>query len=230
LKDGMDVMRENLLCGISIAFEGGDEKAQHKTLKQTNFNSNGEQAPLRRLYGLPHVEFIGTWHHQSLCNRLTLLYPPDDVSRKSVLRYFSLAYRSSPHRHACLMNGFSAPRHKIMPPAKVRAFIDKAVSARLGKPTQALNVPRGQLYAIGNVLLAIIIVGTAARPKIKELAGEARHGDLAGIVVLKLDKAALTTPIAKSFPLFHGHFIQAFCLPKRLGRSGGLGHIICKGV
>jgi hypothetical protein len=80
------------------------------------------------------------------------------------------------------------------------------------------------------VLLAIIIVGTAARPKIKELAREARHGDLAGIVVLKLDKTALTTPIAKSFPLFHGHFIQALCLPKGIGRSGGLGHIMFRGV
>src|SRR6516165_11303717 len=102
-----------------------------------------------------------------------------------------------------------------MPPPEVFALVEEAIGAGLGKPSNAADNAGGQLHAIGDMLLPVAVVRAPARSKIEQLAGKPGYGDLAGILILELDQAALSAAVAERFPLLRRHASKGFALPER---------------
>ena len=112
-----------------------------------------------------------------------------------------------------------------MPPPKVFPLVEEAIGAGLGKPRETADSAGRELDAIWNMVLPVAIVRALARSEVEQLAGEPGDGDIAGVLILELDQAALPAAVAKRFPLLRRHFMEELLLPERRISVPPAGHI-----
>ena len=87
-----------------------------------------------------------------------------------------------------------------MPPGKIAALGNQPVGAGRRQPAEASHRSRGQFDAIVHLAAAVRIIGTAAGPRVEELAGDVGEMNFAAILVFQLDKTAAAASIAQTFP------------------------------
>ena len=73
--------------------------------------------------------------------------------------------------------------------------------------------------------MPVAIVRALARSEVEQLAGEPGDGDIAGVLILELDQAALPAAVAKRFPFLRRHFMEGLLLPERRISVPPAGHI-----
>src|SRR5262249_34595788 len=109
------------------------------------------------------------------------------------------------------------------PPVEVLLEVDQPVAAGLGQPVHFGHHTWGELDAVRDDLLAVLVVPAARRLGVQELAAGVRLGELAGALVLELVDAAHAAAVAQRFPFLLGHLGQRLALPEGqfLLRRGG---------
>ena len=113
------------------------------------------------------------------------------------------------------MHRLHAARDEMMPPKEVAAFLKEPVGACFRQPIEFPDMLGLKLDAIGYMPPSILIIRTPARADIQKAAGKARERNLAGVLILKFDKAAPAAAVAKRFPFSGCHLRERFHLPKR---------------
>ena len=117
-----------------------------------------------------------------------------------------------------------------MPPAKVFTLVEEAIGAGLGKPRETADIAGRKLDTIRDMVLPVAVVRASARSEVEQLAGEPGDGDIAGILILELDQAALPAAVAKRFPFLRRHFMKALLLPERRIFARSAGHIFGRSI
>src|SRR6478752_7987443 len=87
-----------------------------------------------------------------------------------------------------------------MPVKQRLAFIAKSIGAGRRQPLEFIQLVLVELDTVGNQLLAVRIVGAGAVSPVEELASNVGRKELAGILILKLVKAATAAPVTQGFP------------------------------
>src|SRR5580700_5164381 len=124
-------------------------------------------------------------------------------------------------RDSRLMHGFRVARHQGVPPVEVLAEMDQPVGAGLGEPVHLLHNLWGELDAVRDDLLAVLVVPAARGLGVQELAASVGLGQFAGALVFQLVDAAHAATVAQRFPLLPGHLGQRLPLPERQQLLGG---------
>ena len=104
---------------------------------------------------------------------------------------------------------------------------EQLISAGLGHPFDLGDGLWGQRDAIGDMCLALGVIGASARFAIEQAAMQPRIGDVAAVFVLKLEQAAFRAAIADGFPFFGRHLFERFGFPERVGHSAPVYRVNC---
>ena len=120
------------------------------------------------------------------------------------------------HGDAGLVDRLVASRNQPVPPVEIPALRDQPVGAGLRQPAYGAHIGRGEPDAVGHAGEPVGVVRTPAGGVVEQAAAHRGPVDFAGILVLKLGKAAFAAAVAERFPLGGAHFLQRLGFPERL--------------
>src|SRR5690554_2486328 len=89
-----------------------------------------------------------------------------------------------------------------------------AVGTKVRQPAELLDPLGRQAGAVRHPLQAVLVVAAAAAVNVEQLAGQVEHRQLAALLVLELEQAALAAAIAERLPLLGGELLQGVLLPE----------------
>src|SRR5216684_5977937 len=132
-----------------------------------------------------------------------------------------LGNHPSAGRDSRLVHGFRVARDQGVPPIEVLAEMDQPVSTGLGQPVHLFHHLWGELDAVRDDLLAILVVPAAGRLGVQKLAAGVGLGEFPGVLVFELVDAAQAAAVAQRLPLLLGHLGERLALPERQVLGGG---------
>lgn len=153
------------------------------------------------------------------------LDPPHDMGRESLFRDLFFTNCRTPDRNPGLMDRLGAFGDQRMPPEKITALANETIGTAFWQPGKPTQLMRREFDAIGDAAVPIGVIGAAAGPKIKKLAGEPRDGDVATVFIFELDEAALGAAVAKRFPFLRRHLFKRLGLPELFSPLIGAGDV-----
>jgi hypothetical protein len=111
--------------------------------------------------------------------------------------------------------GVRIPGYEGMPPGKILALCNQAISTASGQPAKLSNVLRFQPDTIGNQRVSLRITAAPAPLFIQIPADHPGIKDFAIVFILQLVQAAAGTTVTERFPLVYSHLLKRFAQPER---------------
>ena len=102
-----------------------------------------------------------------------------------------------------------------VPARQILAFRQKAIGTGGRQPVDFPQGCGGEADAIGNALMAVLIIPAQSGPTVEQAAGDIGEGEFARVLVAELVQATTTASVAERFPLSRGHSFKRLGPPER---------------